>query len=158
MTLFPSSDTCTTIVTPHLIWHIFKLWDKPSLILQWWPLVFSSPEPRVKWAFQITNFPLSADVVVVVVGVGVVSSPEPLDQFQANLARCILGWRGLKLVQMKDPPFSKGRWLLNSKNTLTNLKKSSSPEPLSQFNQAWQKASLGAGDSSLFKGRTIQFS
>ena len=35
-------------------------------------------------------------------------SPEPLDQFQPNLAQCIIGWRGFKYVQMKAPPFSKG--------------------------------------------------
>ena len=28
---------------------------------------------------------------------------------------------------------------------------SSSPEPLGQFNQTWEKSSLGEGDSSLFK-------
>ena len=31
------------------------------------------------------------------------SSPEPLDQFQPNLAQSILWWRGFNFVQMKDP-------------------------------------------------------
>ena len=30
------------------------------------------------------------------------SSPEPLDLFQPNLAQSILGWRGFKIVQMKN--------------------------------------------------------
>ena len=29
------------------------------------------------------------------------SSPEPLGQFEPNLAQSILGWRGFKFVQMK---------------------------------------------------------
>ena len=37
------------------------------------------------------------------------SSLEPLDQFQPNIAQCILGQRGLKFVQMKDSALSKGR-------------------------------------------------
>ena len=36
------------------------------------------------------------------------SSPEPLDQFQSNLAQSILGWRGFKFVQMKFPNLPKG--------------------------------------------------
>ena len=35
--------------------------------------------------------------------------------------------------KLKAPPFSKRRWLRNSETTLTKLKKSSSPEPRSQF-------------------------
>ena len=31
------------------------------------------------------------------------SSPEPLSQFQPNLAQSILGWRGFKFVQIKGP-------------------------------------------------------
>ena len=30
------------------------------------------------------------------------SSPEPLSQFQLNMARCILGWRGFKFLQVKN--------------------------------------------------------
>ena len=37
------------------------------------------------------------------------SSPEPLRQFQPNMAQIILGWREFKFVQMKGPFFSKGR-------------------------------------------------
>ena len=33
------------------------------------------------------------------------SSPEPLGQFQPNLAQSILGWRGFKFVHMKGSPF-----------------------------------------------------
>ena len=36
------------------------------------------------------------------------SSPEPLFQSQPNLAQCILGWWGLKFVQMKGPTFYQG--------------------------------------------------
>ena len=36
------------------------------------------------------------------------SSPEPLGQFQPNLAQSILGWRGFKFVQMKGPALFQG--------------------------------------------------
>ena len=36
------------------------------------------------------------------------SSPEPLGQFQPNLAQNILGWRGFKFVQMKGPALFQG--------------------------------------------------
>ena len=35
-------------------------------------------------------------------------SPEPLSHFQPNLAQNILGWRGFKFVQMKDPALFQG--------------------------------------------------
>ena len=36
------------------------------------------------------------------------SSPEPLGQFQPNLAQNILGWRGFKYVQVKGPSLFQG--------------------------------------------------
>ena len=36
------------------------------------------------------------------------SSPEPLGQFQPNLAQNILGWRGFKFVQTKGPALFQG--------------------------------------------------
>ena len=36
------------------------------------------------------------------------SSPEPLGQFQPNLAQNILGWREFKFVQMKGPALFQG--------------------------------------------------
>ena len=36
------------------------------------------------------------------------SSPEPLGQFQPNLAQSILGWRGFKFVQMKGRALFQG--------------------------------------------------
>ena len=55
---------------------------------------------RLKWAFLIKIchklFTFSS------------SSPEPLGQFQPKLAQSILGWRGFKFVQMKDPALFQG--------------------------------------------------
>ena len=39
------------------------------------------------------------------------SSPDPLGQFQPNLAQSILWWRGFKFVQMKGPAFFKGIYI-----------------------------------------------
>ena len=72
---------------------------------------------KLKWAFLITFRPSSVcSSVRPSVHPSVCklftfssSSPEPLSQFQPNLAQSILGWRGFKFVQMKGPPFSKGR-------------------------------------------------
>ena len=141
------------------------------------------------------------------------SSPEPLNQFQPNLAQSILGWQGLKFVQMKGPALFQGEINTKSKNKLTKFKKSSSPEPrtepistklgtkhpwvkgnqvcsnerprpfqrgdnyeiskkktltkfkillvlnhLANITQTWHKASLGEGESSLFKWRAPPFS
>ena len=41
------------------------------------------------------------------------SSPEPLGQFQPNLAQSILGWRGFKFVQMKGHALPKGEIIGN---------------------------------------------
>ena len=69
-----------------------------------WVMIISSPEPKAQVSFSDQNlsvvrrrcrrccqlFTFSS------------SSPEPLGQFQPNLAQSILGWRGFKFVQMKD--------------------------------------------------------
>ena len=70
------------------------------------PSFLAHPSRRLKCAFLIKICPLSVVVVVVVVIVVVnfshfPSPPDPMGQFQPNLAQSILGWRGL--------PFSKGR-------------------------------------------------
>ena len=44
---------------------------------------------------------------------------------------------------MKGPSFSKGRYLPNSENTLTELKKSSCPKPLRQFQPNLAQCILG---------------
>ena len=67
------------------------------------------------------------------------SSPEPLRQFQLNLVQNILGWWGLKFVQMKGPTFFQG----NSKNTLTTFKNHLLQNLGANFNQTWHNASLG---------------
>ena len=79
------------------------------------------------------------------------SSTEPLGQFQPNLAQSILGWRGLKFVQMKGPPFPRGDNYTNSENILTKFKNLLLKNHWANFNQTWHKASVGEGDSRLFK-------
>ena len=61
------------------------------------------------------------------------SSPEPLGQFQPNLAQSILGWRGFKFIQMKGPALFQVEIITKKWKYVEELKKSSSPEPLSQF-------------------------
>ena len=57
------------------------------------------------------------------------SSPEPLDQFQPDLAYSIYGWRGTKIVNFTIPaplgPWGRGKNFSN----LTNFQKSSSLQP-----------------------------
>ena len=40
------------------------------------------------------------------------SSPEPIGQFQPNLAQSILGCRGFKFIQMKDPALFQGEIIM----------------------------------------------
>ena len=71
-------------------------------------ILFSSPEPKVRFSNHLSVvrrrrcrcwrklFTYSS------------SSPEPLVQFQPNMAQGILGLRGFKFVQMKEPALSQG--------------------------------------------------
>ena len=61
------------------------------------------------------------------------SSPEPLSQFQPNLAQSILGWRGFTIVQKKGPTLFQREIIKEQGKYIVEIKKSSSPEPLSQF-------------------------
>ena len=61
------------------------------------------------------------------------SSPEPLGEFQPKLAQSILGLRGFKFVQMKGPAFFQGKIITKWRKYIDEIQKSSSPEPLSQF-------------------------
>ena len=68
------------------------------------------------------------------------SSQEPLGQFQPNLALSILGLRGFKFVQMKGPAFFQGEMIKKRENNLKNLLLQNH---WANFNQTWQKASMG---------------
>ena len=67
-------------------------------------IIFSSPEPKAQVIFSDQNLsvlrPRSHCRKLFTFSS---SSPEPLSQFQPNLAQSILGWRGFKFVQMKCP-------------------------------------------------------
>ena len=60
------------------------------------------------------------------------SSPEPLGHFQPNLAQSILGWRGIKFVQMKGPALFQGEIITKEWKCIEEFERSS-PEPLGQF-------------------------
>ena len=79
------------------------------------------------------------------------SSQEQVDQFQANLAQSIHGWRGLKFVQMKSPALFQGEIITNSKNILTKLKNLLLKNHFTYFNQTLHNTSWNKGDKSLFK-------
>ena len=50
------------------------------------------------------------------------SSPEPLGQFQPNLAQIILGWKGILDYSNEGPlSFFHGEVITNNKNTLTKF-------------------------------------
>ena len=73
--------------------------------------IFSSPELKA----QVSISDCLSSVVCLSVCPSVckpflfsTSSPEPLGQFQPNLAQSILGWRGFKFVQMKGPTIFQG--------------------------------------------------
>ena len=61
------------------------------------------------------------------------SSPEPLGQFQPNLAQSILRWRGFKFVQMKGPALFQGEIILKKRKYIEEIKKifSRTTEPIS---------------------------
>ena len=80
-------------------------------------MIFSSPEPKAQVSFSDQNwsvvrrrcrrrrrcfkhFTFSS------------SSPEPIGQFQPNLAQSILGCRGFKFIQMKDPALFQGEIIM----------------------------------------------
>ena len=85
------------------------------------------------------------------------SSPEPMSEFQLNFAHSIFGLRGFKFLQMKGPTLFQGKIITKYPKYIDEIKKSSSPEPLSQFHNltistiSWHKASFGEGDSGFFK-------
>ena len=145
------------------IWRNIHVWFKNWIFLtctiheHLFP-IFSSPEQKVQVSFSDHNlsvvrrhcrrrrrrrcrrrlcklFTLSS------------SSPEPLGQFQPNLAQSILGWRRFKWRATGD----------NSENTLTIFKNLLLQNHWSNFKQTWHKASLGKGNSSLFKWRATPF-
>ena len=73
--------------------------------------LFSSPELKAQVSFSdrlSSVVCLSVCLSVCKLFLFSTSSPEPLGQFQPNLAQSILGWRGIKFVQMKAPAFFKG--------------------------------------------------
>ena len=104
-------------------------------------LFFSSPEPKAQVSFSDQNlsvvrrrcrrcrrrrcrklFTFSS------------SSPEPLGQFQPNLAQSILGWRGFKFVQMKGTALFQGEIITKYWKYIDKIKKiffSRTTEPIS---------------------------
>ena len=59
-------------------------------------------------------------------------SPDPLGQFQTNLAQSILGWRRFKSVQMKGQVLFQIE-IIKKNGEKALVKKFFSPEPLGQF-------------------------
>ena len=79
------------------------------------------------------------------------SSPEPLGQFQPNLAQCIFGWKGFKFVQMKGPTLFQGDIITKWWKYIEEIKKYSSPEPLGQFQPILAQSILGWGEFKLLQ-------
>ena len=66
-----------------------------------------------------------------------ISSPEPLSQFQPNLAQSMHPWVRIQICSNEGPrPFPRGDNYEIVKY-IYEIKKSSSPETLANFNQTW---------------------
>ena len=60
---------------------------------------------------------------------------------------------------MKDPPFSKGKYLLNNENKIDEIKKNLLLKNHgTNFSQTWHKTSLGEGDPSFVQMEGPPFS
>ena len=68
------------------------------------------------------------------------SSPEPLGQFQLNLAQSILGWRVFKFVQMKGPVFFQGEIIMKLQKIHWQILKIFFSRTPANFNQTWHKS------------------
>ena len=113
-------------------------WDeKPKRNIQTKQTVAELFEWKTRWeVFELTMLNrIQTSVVGVVVNFSqfYLLLQNHWTTFNQNLAQSILGWWGFKFVQMKGLSFSKGKLLRKSENTLTKLKKSSSPEPLGHY-------------------------
>ena len=97
-----------------------------------WSMVLSSPEPKAQMSFSDQNlsvvrrcrrklFTFSS------------STPDSLGKFQPNLAQSILGCRGFNFIQIKVHALSQGEIITKLPKYIDKFKKSSSPEPLGQF-------------------------
>ena len=79
-------------------------------------------------------------------------SPEPLGRFQPNLAQSTLEVKGIHICSNDDPHlFPRGDNNEIAKFHLRNFKNIPLQNHSVNFIQTWRKASLGKGDSSLFK-------
>ena len=112
---------------------------------------------RLKWAFLIKICLLSI-VVVVNFSHFHLLLQNHWTNFNQTWHKASLGEGDSSLFKRRAPPFSKGRNIRNSKNTLTNLKNILMQNHWTNFNQTWHKVSLGKGNSSLFKWRAPPFS
>ena len=81
------------------------------------------------------------------------SSPELLGQFQPNLAKSFLGWRGFKFVQMKCFPLFQGEIVKKLLKCIDDYKNLLLQNYWANSNQTWHKSSLGQGYIRLFKWR-----
>ena len=113
-------------------------------------IFFSSPELKAQVSFSdhlssvvCLSVCLSVRLSVCKLFTFSSSSTEPLGQFQPNLAQNILWWRGFKFVQMKGPALFKGEIIREQRKYIDKIKKSSSPEPLGQFQPNLAQSILG---------------
>ena len=70
------------------------------------------------------------------------STTEPLGQYQTR-AKIIFGWREFKFVQMKDPSYFWGKIMTKQWKYIDDFRKSTSPEPLGQFQSHMAQIILG---------------
>ena len=78
--------------------------------------------------------------------------------FNQTWPKASLGEGDSSLFKWRARPFPSGDNYEIAKNTLTKLESLLLQNHWANFNQTWPKASLGKGDSSLFKWRVLPFS
>ena len=110
-------------------WNLYNSWRR--LIYYCFSfdifLFFSSPELRAQVSFSdhLSSASVHPSVCPSVCKLFTFSSssPEPLGQFQPNLAQSILRWRGFKFVHMKGPVLFKGEIIREQRKYIDEIKK-----------------------------------
>ena len=133
-------------IFPVLLQYPGELLDKYPAPGHSLPL-FSSPEPKAQVSYSDQNLsvvrrrcrPNRCCCKLFTFS----SSPEPLGHFLPNSAQSILGWRGFKFIQMKNPTVLQWGKLRNSENihrwNFKNVSRTTRPISL----KFGHKASLG---------------
>ena len=133
----------------HWISMVCRMDRIPSFVIEIWHTcilyclfpIFSSPESKAQVSFSNKNLTVVRHRCCKLFTFSS-TTPEPLGQFQSNLAQLIFGWRGFKFIQMKGPALFQGE-------IITKLRK--------YIDKTGQKLSLNEGNLSVLNERFLLF-